>query len=587
MSRAWTEAVRPALAASAIRRTLVGLLTFVVAAGNDGGAAAETSATQKVLQVVPRDVAACMVVEDFAGHYRRIADSAWLARLAQLPVVAQWKESEPYRRLMSFQVLTPLFLGVQFAELRDEVLGRCVVLAYRPGPEPGVGDVGMLLCYVGETEVLDRLFAALVRPANGGAVEKREHRGVEYFRRTQVDGRTNFLLRLGSIGAWCENESAIRSIIDAERESGLGAEPAIQEALEAIPTCLVRLLIQPRRLDEHLRRTIRPTNAVERQLAGLVLDNWLKLRWLALSLQVQQDLRIGLHWSQGDSNPPAADEPSGIWRRVTADDWLVVAGRWDFARLAGWLMTFAAAEENRELRLVASIFSQLLAGYDAERDLVPRLGPNVGLVVSESRQVGVRGVLAVQFQDYLAPQAGALPLSVALETALHPLLVIIGVEHNKTRQDTWETTVRVAEGVRIHHLTGARRVPAGFQPGFAVAAGYLVFGTSPEAILAWCKTVAADSSEAATTRFANEGLPSNFVPWGYVNVSAIVRYGIRERATVLEHLKGKGGEQVDAGAKLDAVLSVAGLVDRILLGAHRGPNGARHVTLRISPTTGE
>jgi hypothetical protein len=572
-------------------RDIVGAVVLLVSVGfvfgSRGSVAAESAATEHVLRLVPRDVAACLVVEDFAGHYRRIADSAWLARLGQMPVFAKWKESEPYRRILSIQVLTPLFLGVQFTELRDEVFGRCVVLAYRPGPEPGVGDVGMLLCYVADREVLDRLLAALVGPGNGRTVERRVHRGVEYFRRSDAGGKTSFLLRLDAVGAVCEDESAIRGIIDAERESGLGAEPAIQEALQAIPSGLVRLLIHPRRLDEHLRRTLRPTNAVERQLAGLVLDNWLKLRWLALSVQVQQDLRLALHWSQGESDPPAGaaptSQPSGIWRRVSAGDWLVVAGRWDFPRLADWLMTFAAADENRELRLVTSIFSQLLAGYDAERDLIPRLGPDVGLVVSEASSAGIHGILAVQFQDYVAPHSAALPLSVALESALHPLLVIVGVEHNKVRQDTWETKVRSADGIRIHHLTGARRVPVWFEPGFAVAAGCLVFGTSPEAILEWCK--AAPGSEARAQSLV-DGLPSNFVPWGYVNVAAIARYLHRERAAVLKQLAGKTSEQTAAGEKLETILSLAGLVDHIVLGAHRGPNGARHVTLRVSPTPG-
>src|SRR5215475_9851625 len=91
---------------------------------------------ERLLQYVPEHVGFCLVLHDLRGHSDALLDS---------PLVEQFRESPVGKRLAAAAEIEQLarvekelkdLLGLDWKQLRDEILGDAVVFAYRPGP-PG------------------------------------------------------------------------------------------------------------------------------------------------------------------------------------------------------------------------------------------------------------------------------------------------------------------------------------------------------------------------------------------------------------------------------------------------------------------
>src|SRR5262245_10422085 len=90
---------------------------------------------EELLRLVPEDVGFCIVLQELRGHSDRLATSPFLTDLLTSPLGDAVRAAPEARQLLALKKHLAKSLGVDWDELRDEVLGDAVVLAYRP-PTP-------------------------------------------------------------------------------------------------------------------------------------------------------------------------------------------------------------------------------------------------------------------------------------------------------------------------------------------------------------------------------------------------------------------------------------------------------------------
>src|SRR5690349_18878411 len=97
--------------------------------------AAPPTPAEELLRFVPPDVSLCLVVRDLRGHAAALAESPFLEQLRRSPLGKQVQQTLGVQRLVADQFLQK-YLRLDSTQLRDDILGDAVVVAYRLGP-PG------------------------------------------------------------------------------------------------------------------------------------------------------------------------------------------------------------------------------------------------------------------------------------------------------------------------------------------------------------------------------------------------------------------------------------------------------------------
>src|SRR3954453_13965402 len=99
-----------------------------------GAAAAAPSPADELLRFVPADVTFCFVLRDLRGHAAALQSSPLAEHLRDSPLGPALKGTPEWRQLAKANRFLEKFLGLSAEQLRDDILGDPVVLAYRAGP---------------------------------------------------------------------------------------------------------------------------------------------------------------------------------------------------------------------------------------------------------------------------------------------------------------------------------------------------------------------------------------------------------------------------------------------------------------------
>ena len=556
-------------------------------------ASAAESAVDEVLAVVPREMAACVILDDLSGHLDRFRRSQVFRQIEQLPIVERLRQTQAYRQLLAAQQLVRFHFGIAAPELFDRLAGRAVVLAFRPASPEGEPDVGILFFRASDPPFLEKTIRKFATMGANGAVERRTHRGIEYVvHRGRL--RKNFLLRIGAVGAVSDKESAIREVIDASVEgAGLLNAPWMRSARSAAPAdAVAQVILFARPFDPLLKRPVPSDRPVDAVLADLVTDVWRALHWAALTLRIDDHAEIAWQASFDPDNVVWSVTPSDdaslrneFWDRAPADALAVYAGSWSFPALFGIARRIAEADPKGGAESIASLLDQLLAGYDGAADLIPNLGPEVGLIVTAREdRLAPDGLGFVQLRTPNEDPDASMTLPLAVEFALRPLLVIAGFEWNKQHGSQWRAETTEVDGVRIHCLTDASDSTAP-HPSYAVVPGGCAFATSPEVIRRWW-LLRPDQSLAKTPFFRTllDAAPDGAVFIAYADFAALGRWIETHRDNVAARIaKGRRNGLPSIGSRLDDLRSIIGLVDRVVV-SKQSTDAVRRFTVSIYPS---
>ena len=110
---------------------------------------------------MPTDAAFTLVVEDLAEHARHYGRSPLAGSFRDSKAIRGWLESEDGRQLHRSLIDIEAALGADLGTIRDELLGRAVVLSlHLPADEAPDGARGLLMTRVDDRDLALRLIAA-------------------------------------------------------------------------------------------------------------------------------------------------------------------------------------------------------------------------------------------------------------------------------------------------------------------------------------------------------------------------------------------------------------------------------------------
>ncbi|MBM4072087.1 MAG: DUF3352 domain-containing protein [Planctomycetes bacterium] len=560
-----------------MRASLVSLLAALATLALPGIVQAQASPRERLLRLVPTNTGVCLVVSDLREHWRKTQDTRWFKTLIDSPVGAALARAPEFGKLVRLEQDFKKHFGVDAAQLRDEILGDAVVFAYTPAQSQRSEDeAGLLLLWARDSPLLAKLVERLnkAQKASGEVTELAtvEYAGKSYVRRVERN-KTHYYLLLGNLLAVAGHEKSIRDVIDALDREPSSVSP-LQRSLRRAGTesALAALWLNPRAFDADLRGKAKGTDP-QSQVINAFLKYWQALDGIVLSasLAALPEIRLSVQ-ARANDVPEALRalfardyQASELWQRFPSKSMLRIAGKIDVP---------AAVEMVRELtpdparEAIGNMLRKTLAatlGLDPAKDVLPRLGPDWGICVAAADEAGAFPHVIVA----LGIQPGPKPVSAgaALFKSAQFFARWAALQHNLANKEPIDVKTAQQDANEVLYLE-SRLFPAGMRPALKLADGYLLLGSSPEAL----------------ARFQpGQKVPamSGAVPLLHLSMAEISAWLQGRRDKVVSFLQEKNQlSPATAGQWLDGLLAGLGLFDNLTL-AQRSDAGQVTWILRL------
>jgi hypothetical protein len=454
---------------------------------------------EQLLRYVPEQVGFCLVLNDLRGHGEALAASPFVAQFARSPLGKELAAAAEVAQLAKIEKDLKDLLGLDSKQLRDEILGDAVVLAYRPGPpDKPEQEQGMILLHARDPKLLadmiERLNAKQKESGDLKETEEKEHNGVKYVRRTEKKD-TNYYHLDGPVLLFTGQENLLKEAIDLG-SAKKNAEPPLARRFRELGAdkALLSLWVNPRGFDAQLKANLakKDKTGTEAAFARAFVPYWKALDGVVVSVALEKELKVRLGFqARVEDMPPAArtffkeaSRPSEVWQAIPDDAMIALAGRIDPAALFELLGAFMpeADRENASRELNRTV-AAALGRDDFFKDVLPHVGPDFGFYVSappaDDKAWFPHAVLAVKVGRGDETQ----PLDRSVLAALDGFARFAVVAHNKAHPDQTMALKTMMQGRReVRYLVNDRGFPPGFRPALALHEGYVVLANSPEAL---------------------------------------------------------------------------------------------------------
>jgi hypothetical protein len=547
-------------------------------------AAPKPAAAEELLRFVPPDVAFCLVVRDLRRHAATLSASPF-AKALQTPFLAGALAASPeWQKLSNADGLLQKYFQISFEQLRDDILGEAVVLAYRPGP-PGKPEQeqGLLLIRAPDPNrlatLVDRINTVLKQSGELKSVEVREHAGRKYFHRVERKEENYYYLR-GPVLVFSGQEAMIRRALaqEAERtaqESPVGRQLRVLGAASA----LASVWVNPRAFDADLGTKRAAASGAQAAFLKTFVQCWKALDGIALTFSLTTDIELGLTLrGRPDALPTDVrrflDEVAGrsdLWARFP-DDALFAAG----ARTsASALLALAGAfQTNEGFDAIKNTFNRgvwATVGRDIIADVLPQIGPDWGVCIRSSARTDKGWFPPLVFAVRVGAGDNKAPVDRALVDALGFWARLAVWGHNQKKKDPMSLKALRQDRLEVRYLASTRGEAMGLQPAYGLAHGYLVLASSPEAFLRFAATTPAPDKTGE-------------VPLLRMSLKDLRAYLIARRQSLAEVLAEQHGLTVkEAGRNLDNLCAGLKFLDRLKVVQKTTP-GQVSLTLRVRPS---
>ncbi|HEY1380460.1 MAG TPA: hypothetical protein VGF55_26905 [Gemmataceae bacterium] len=545
--------------------------------------------------MAPADAGFCVVVQGLRDQVARLEKSPFAARLAASPYGKAVRESPEVRKLAHIDEQLRTHLNVSWAQLRDDILGDAVVLAYTPGPpDHPEAEQGLLLVHARRPDLLagllDRLNDQQQKAGELTAVDRREHRGQGYVVRRKKAGGTEVYFLRGPVLAFTDSEAALRAAIDRDQNArpADADPPTVSARLRAlgVDRDFVVWWVNPRAFDAALAAKVASVKGVEAAILGAFERYWKALDGAAVSVALGRDPTVNLAVQARTDALPAparrllaeAARPSAVWASFPDNALFAAAGRvpWDAAAEAG--SEFLTADARRDVQDAVERTVGAILGRDVLPQLLRHLGPDWGVCVMPPES-GDRGWLpSLTAVLRLRPGEGKVPVEQRVLDGLDFVARLAVLGYNGQRTEPLRLRVESQDGVDVRVIEGGR-LPPGLQPAFAWKGGYLVLASTPEAVRRF----------VPPTRAADAAPEPAEVPLVRLTLQGWAGYLRAYRGPVAAHLAEADKIPVaEAQARIDRWLDGLDLFDGVEV-VQRTAAGRATVTVRLKtlPRTGE
>ncbi len=509
----------------------------------------------ELLGLVPVDSAIVLSIDGFREHSREVFESDLVRKLANLPSVRSWLESDQGKAYFRSKAEIETALGLRLGDVRDEIVGDSVVLALQMRPDGEAN--GLFLTRARDCAILLKLVAAINKSekADGTLVEVAElpHEVGEpsVFRRqfkANIKPVEWYTVFPDGRFAWSNSESLIRGVVSRRTgENGLRNSPRYRKVRDALPVkALVRLYVDPAIM-------LKVATDAKSLSNPQVVEALKGLDYLGAAVEWRDGPVVHLHQTFDLEKIPPALRPRSSGEEISADVLsrvprtaiAVAAWRWDLPSSFDALLALIPESERPRVEATQTALQGILMGKDLRREILPALKPG--------------GIAFVDLREPLALPSFAAAIDVtdrpdvseALENAVRTLAALISLD--KTRKDgPIRVEVATHEGLRVSRLIGASQCIA-----FAATAKQFLIGPD-EATL---RRLFSDAPSALPLDGTLSRLQASYFPRsdGFVaaDLAAVYRYALANReALVRREVEKRGGKSADADRDFQRALDL-------------------------------
>lgn len=545
------------------------------------GRSLSASPRDELLRIVPDDAGFCVVVRDLRDQIDRLARSPFVQQFMASKMGQALVQSPELRKLALFDQQLAASLHVTWAQLRDDIFGDAVVLAYSPGPpQHPEHEQGLLLVHARRPDLLVALFDRLndIQKKSGELtlVEARAHQGQSYFCRQKAKEGSEFYCLRGPVLMLSDKEESLKRAIERDRQAPR-VPPDLAHRLEALGAgrSLAVVWVNPKAFGPALRHKLQLAQGGEAAFLTTFSRWWDALDGVALSLSVEKEMTLSAAVGVRTEALPAAarkllgepSRPSALWNSFPSDALFVAAGRLPLQPLADAGAEFLTTESRMDIRDGLAKSVGALLGRDVLTELLKHLGPDWGVCVAPPFSAGKTWVPSLTAVLRLRP-GSALPVEQRVFDGLDFLARFGMIAYNSQRPDQIRLQTVRQEGVEVRYLDNEQGFPPGLQPAFAWKGGYLVLASSPEAVQRF-------------TPPKNESAPATDVPLLRVALQGWANYVRSYREPLAMFLADAHGIPVaEVRQRLDHLHDALGPFDVLEL-SHRSAPGCATLILRL------
>lgn len=541
----------------------------------------------ELLRLVPEDVGFCLLVQDLRGQAASLADSPLAEKFRDSLLGKMIANAPELAKLKAAEKIFKEHLGIDAAQLRDDILGDALVAAYRPGP-PGKPEEeqGLFLLRARDAGLLagliERINAAQKKSGDLTELEERECQGAKYYARIERDRKPHYYWLNGPVLAFSGQEAMLRHVIERNKHA-----PAanVQESLLTrrfrelkVEKGLLALWINPRAFDAELARRAKDAPPTESAALEMFQSYWKALDGAALFVAPERELTVGLAFrAKAEALPAAARKllgeaakPSALWAAFPKDALLATAGRIDLPAALDSLSGFLPEEARKAL-------PHLLDGAPLPgigkivREVLPNLGPDIGFCVIAPADDDKNWLPQAAAALRVRPGKGEQPADQTLLDALDLAAGFAVFDYNSKNRDRVSLRTLRQDKVEVKYFVNDKKFPAGFQPAYALKDGYLLLASSPE-------TVRRFQAKPPPPKEADD------VPLLRMSLTALRHYLKQRREPLAAYSAEKNGiSPEEAGRRLDRLQMGLQFLDHVELTQRAAP-GQVTMTLRIRMT---
>jgi hypothetical protein len=611
------ESSRPAMTVFATLWLTLWMATTHTASADPGARPADA-----LLRLVPPDAAVVVTVEGLRDQARTFGESRLAAGLRRLPAVQAWLDSEKCRQFEHARAMIETTLGANLTELRDELLGDAVVLALRLPSDAAQEPRGLVLIQARNRALLQRVIRIinLTQQQSGELSKVVEHQraGTTYHVR-------EFAAAAGRPPEWyvdypdgtlalSNSETLIHAVIDrkgqpstvpdrsrkqtagdttAKVDASLCDLPKFKSVEHRLPErALVRLFVDPRRVERLITAAPRPSNAADDRLKGM-LERYLGAVDYAGAALVWSDRTLVLHavemldrskldpWIVRLCHDARPINPA--FRRVPPTALAVAAGHVDALALWDALALIVPDEDQPRLTNIETVLTGLFLGQDLRSRVLPKLGPGI-LGYLDSPSEAVQGpqlpgaaarrtwpfppVLVVSLGDADHVQApGSVTVAAAVDNALRTVLALTALDE-KRAQGRSRIVTRTVAGAAVTTLD----TPLPFTYAIDRAGDRLVLSTSADSVVRYLEGSSSAEAGKRFEHFQTVAFPKaeTFL---CVDLDALHGLGERHRDILAQTIAASRNRPVaDVKGDLDHVLPLAGLFQAAFVSSRIEPD---------------
>jgi hypothetical protein len=511
-------------------------LLFVLLLPFAGAAPPDPRPAEKLMRLVPPDMAVVVTVEDLRGHASAFLKSRLAEEFWRLPAVRAWFASDNYQHLERARSQIERLLDANLTDVRDELLGDGVILALRLPPEaPANASLarGLLLVQARDPALLERLIRVVntAQQESGELAEvgDRKRIGITYHVR-EFPAAANrpsewYVAYPDGTFAFSNSEVLIHSVIDRktagaagkdEAKAGQNDEPGLGDLsrLKAVQgrlpeRALARLFVDPRHIERLLAGVPRPNEQSDPRVVA-TLERYLAAVDYAGAALTWNDDSIVIHTVES-LNPSLLDPWLRRWaadarradptlEHVPPSAVAVAFGHVDGTAVLDAITQIVPERDQARLANFETLLTGLLLGQDLRAKVLPLLGPGIiayldaptdaddrttppGSKIAPAASWPFPGVMVISLGEKSDPvvSAAAVPpkatAAAAIDNALRTVLAMVAMDETRA-----EGRSRIATGVIAGTSVTTLDPPIAFAYAVDRIRDRLVLSTSPAAV---------------------------------------------------------------------------------------------------------